>query len=161
MLRHLFDTFDRRMYSRSFYKTDSMEIFPLSKWDLMMRFVMAFHNGYLGILYDDQHELEKIQQILDSMFSHLPPETIQCRRLMDGTTVIYPMSMTRSYPWSFSRDGEKYVDVCFCSQAPSEQRYRLMNDIRSFRRKTIPRLFDLAFMSCSTIEQSWIARYII
>jgi len=158
MIRHLFDIGGHRLYRSISMKNRSIELFRLSKLDVFMRLVIAFHHGFYGILYDDQHDLDKIQATLDSMFD----EKIYCRRLWDGTTVLYPhYSYEPPWPWSFWHDGQFHVDFHFSSQEPFEKRMRLMKDLRLHHRQRVVRLFDLAFLTCSTHEQSWIRHHVL
>jgi len=125
---------------------------------------MAFRHGYLGIRYDDQDDLEKIQDRLDRIFCSLPPKTICCRLRLDGV-VIYPHPMffqigSNNYPWSFERNGARYADFSFKSQEWFERRQRLLSSLRKIKRK-IPSLYHMTLLSCSTREYKWFRFHVV
>jgi len=166
-IRELFISFYPDTYSQHDQNVSpSLELFPLHKWDLYLRLLAAFRHGYLGIRYDDQHDLEKIQDRLDRIFCCLPPKTICCR-LMSNGVVIYPHPMSFQigsnnypWPWSFERNGVRYADFSFKSQDWFGRRQRLMASLRK-KNKKIPSLYHMILLSCTTREYKWFRFHIV
>jgi hypothetical protein len=164
-ITNLLQTFDHSMYDQKYAIVDSCELFPLDKWELYLRFRIAFQHGYLGIRYDDQYDRRKIQHTLDQLFECSPHEAVQCRRLLNGHTVIYPNPRffdidIKKYPWSFIRHYQRFCDFSFPSQHIMTSRRQLMTQIRRYRRCRIPSLYTKTFMHCSTQEMCWLREMI-
>jgi len=121
------------------------------KYDLFLRFVMAYRHGYGGIqsrLNIPQKEMENIQ------------ETVIRRIRWKDRVVIFPVQRTRPFVWSCVEKGTQLVDLRFRSNALMKKRRQLMEQIRNVVRQrsmnNVSSLYHISWFACSTLDlQLW------
>ena len=121
------------------------------KYDLFLRFVMAYRHGYGGIqsrLNISQKEIENIQ------------ETVIRRIRWKDRVVIFPVPRTRPFVWSCVEEGTQLVDLRFRSNALMKKRRQLMKQIRNVVRQrsmnNVSSLYHISWFACSTLDlQLW------
>lgn len=119
------------------------QLYGLDKWNLFMRLVIAFHNGYTGVRYDDAYEMDHIQERLDALFGS---GVLACRRGFDGRAILFPHHLL---------DGRmgfvRYTNCFFSSDATMAEREGLMRSVRNHARGVTPMLVACA-LQCSSEE---------
>lgn len=126
-------------------KDTGYQLYGLDKWDLFMRFVIAFHNGHTGIRYDDAYEADQVQERLDEMFGK---GRVACRRGLDGRAVLFPLSV--------SKMGFTWYARCFFSSDDAIATRRIL--MRSIRERTgyVRPLFAACVLRCSSSETRYL-----
>jgi len=119
------------------------QLYGLDKWDLFMRFVIAFRNGFTGVRYDDAYEMDHIQERLDALFGS---GAVGYMRGFDGRAILFPRR-TRDGRTGFVR----YSDCFFSSEDAMAEREGLMRSIRGRAGGVLPLLVACA-LRCSSEE---------
>ena len=144
--------FDRQCYPKGsrykFIRSERLWTTPITKMDLMLRFIAAFRNGFGGILWGG-HPMEQkaVQQWMDELYG----KDKICTRRIGGALCLYlvPKGGWREEAWSFRVEATKYMDLFFQSSRVMEPRAVLMTSLRQYKRPC-PSLLTMAWFQCST-----------